>query len=92
MRRIAWGKVFENFAAGGGDGLIGSRSDFSQQGFELGADLLDRMRSGKYFGRKTRLAPTSRIAFRTALPLCEPRLSRITTSPGLSVGTRNCST
>ena len=33
-----------------------------------------------------------RMAFRTALPLWEPRLSRITIAPGLSVGTRNCST
>src|SRR5271163_973547 len=38
------------------------------------------LRSGEYFGRKTRRAPTSRIAFRTAFPLWKPRLSRITTS------------
>ena len=50
------------------------------------------LRAGEYLGRKTRRAPTSRIAWRTALPLCEPRLSRITTSPFLSVGARNCST
>ena len=50
------------------------------------------LRSGEYFGKKTRRAPTLRIVRRTAFPLWEPRLSRITTSPGLSVGTRNCST
>ncbi len=49
------------------------------------------LRSGEYLGRKTRRAPTSRIARRTALPLWDPRLSRMTTSPGLRVGTRNCS-
>ncbi len=37
------GKAFEDFAAGGGDGLVGSRSDFSQQGFELGEELFDRV-------------------------------------------------
>src|SRR6202046_1341582 len=50
------------------------------------------LRSGEYFGKKTRRAPTLRIVRRTAFPLWEPRLSRITTSPGFSVGTRNCST
>ena len=49
------------------------------------------LRSGEYLGRKTRRAPTSRIARRTAFPLWDPRLSRMTTSPGLRVGTRNCS-
>ena len=32
------------------------------------------------------------VIWRTALPLCEPRLSMITMSPGLSVGTRTFST
>ena len=31
------------------------------------------LRSGEYFGRKTRRAPTARMAFRTAFPLWEPR-------------------
>src|ERR1700690_1218736 len=31
------------------------------------------LRSGEYFGRKTRRAPTFRIALRTAFPLWEPR-------------------
>jgi hypothetical protein len=39
------------------------------------------LRSGEYFGGKTRRAPTSRIAFRTAFPLWEPRLSRIAEMP-----------
>jgi hypothetical protein len=46
--------------------LVGSRSDFSQQGFELGEDLLDWVEVRGYFGRKTSRAPTSRIALRTA--------------------------
>src|SRR5579871_6897473 len=44
------------------------------------------LRSGEYSGRNTRRAPTARIALRTAFPLWEPRLSRITISPGLRVG------
>src|SRR4029077_2373594 len=35
------------------------------------------LRSGEYFGRNTRRAPTLRIARRTAFALWEPRLSRI---------------
>ena len=50
------------------------------------------LRSGEYFGRNTRRAPTARMARRTAFPLWEPRLSRMTTSPGLRVGVRNCPT
>ena len=46
---FACGKAFEDFAAGGGDGLVGSRSDFSQQGFELGEELLDRVEVGGVF-------------------------------------------
>ena len=41
------------------------------------------LRSGEYFGKKTRRAPTLRIVRRTAFPLWELRLSRITTSPWL---------
>src|SRR5512134_3262978 len=48
-----------------------------------------RLRSGEYFGRKNSLAPADRMARRTALPRCEPRLSRMTMSPGLRVGRRN---
>ena len=82
----------EDLSAGVGDGSIASRSRLSQQGFELCEGLLDRIEIGRVFREDTRRAPTSRIAFRTAFPLWEPRLSRITTSPGFSVGTRNCST
>ena len=48
-------------------------------------------RSGEYFGRKKSLAPAARMARRTALALCEPRLSMMTMSPGWSVGTRTFS-
>ena len=50
------------------------------------------LRSGLYGGRKSSLAPTARIAFRTAGLLWLPRLSSTTMSPALSVGTRHCST
>ena len=49
------------------------------------------LRSGEERGRKNSLAPAVRIRRRTALPLWLPRLSMTTTSPGLRVGTRNCS-
>jgi hypothetical protein len=82
----------EDFAACVGDRLVASRFGLSQQSLELGEDLLDGVEVGEYLGRKTRRAPTARMAFRTPFPLWEPRLSRITASPGLRVGTRNCST
>jgi hypothetical protein len=47
----------------------------------------------EYFGKNMRRAPTARIAFRTAFPLWEPRLSRMTTSPGFDCPTpdrRHC--
>jgi hypothetical protein len=75
-----------------GDSFVASRSDLSQQGFELGEDLLDRIEVGRVFRQEDEARPTLRIARRTAFPLGEPRSSRITTSPGLRVGTRNCST
>src|SRR6202020_1360294 len=49
-------------------------------------------RSGLYGGMDIRLAPAPSIASRTPATLCERRLSRMTTSPGRSVGTRTCST
>lgn len=49
-------------------------------------------RSGEYLGRKNSFAPAERMARRTALPLWLPRLSMITTSPGLSVGASAFST
>jgi hypothetical protein len=38
---FGWRVLGEDFAAGVGDGLVSSRSDLSQQGLELGEDLLD---------------------------------------------------
>src|SRR4029077_14490893 len=46
------------------------------------------LRSGEYLGRNRRRAPAALTAFRTAFPLWEPRLSRMTMSLGLRVGTR----
>jgi hypothetical protein len=50
------------------------------------------LRSGLYAGRSVSLAPTARMASRTAFPLWLGRLSRITISPGRKVGMRHCST
>ena len=58
-----------------------SRSRLSEQSFELGGDRLDGVEVGSIFGRKTTQAPTSRIAFRTASPLWEPRLSATDIGP-----------
>ena len=45
-------------------------SAFRSRVFELGEDSCSMgLRSGEYFGRNTRRAPTSRIALRTAFPL-----------------------
>jgi len=40
------------------------------------------LRSGEYGGKNKRGAPAARMARRIALPLCEPRLSMTTMSPG----------
>ena len=73
MRRILRGDIGSELSAGLGDSFVASRSDLSQQGFELGEDCSIGLRSGEYFGKNTRRAPTSRIARRTAFPLWEPR-------------------
>ena len=58
--------------------------------FQFGEDLFDGVEIGGIEGGKNRsLAPLARMARRTALPLWLPRLSRMTTSPGFSVGARN---
>ncbi len=57
--------------------------------FSLANIISIGFRSGLYGGRNNRCAPTARTARRTAFPLWLPRLSTITTSPGLRVGTRN---
>ena len=44
------------------------------------------LRSGEYGGKNTRWAPAARMTRRIALPLCEPRLSMTTMSPGRSAG------
>lgn len=41
---------------------------------ELGEEFLNRVEVGEYLGSKNSLAPAERMARRTALPLCEPRL------------------
>ena len=55
--------------------FVGSRS--RSRVLNLAKTCSIGLRSGEYLGKKTRRAPTLRIAFRTAFPLWEPRLSRI---------------
>ena len=47
----------EDFAAGLGDRLVASRSRLSQQSFELGEDLLDRIEVGRVFRQKDEASP-----------------------------------
>ena len=82
----------EDLADGVADGVDGSLAGFAQEVLELGEELFDGVGSGEYFGRKNSLAPADRTARRTALPLCEPRLSRMTMSPGRRDGTSTFST
>ena len=56
---------------------------FRSQCLSLAKNFSIGFRSGEYLGRKKSLAPAERMARRTALPLCEPRLSMMTMSPGL---------
>src|SRR5215213_5459548 len=49
------------------------------------------LKSGLQGGRSSRLAPAASIRARTLAPLWLDRLSRITTSPGRSSGTRTFS-
>ena len=61
---------------------VGARRDFSHSVLNLAKNCSIGLRSGEYFGRNTRRAP---IADRCAhgFPLCDPRLSRMTTSLAL---------
>jgi hypothetical protein len=38
-----WGECRQNFTDGGADGMDGSGGGFSEQVFELGKDLFDRL-------------------------------------------------
>jgi hypothetical protein len=49
--------VGEDFGAGVRDRFVASRSDLSQQGFELGEDLLDRIEIGRVFRQKDEASP-----------------------------------
>ena len=89
---LARGDGVEDVADGVADGVPGSGGGLAEPVLELGKELLDRVQVGRVFGRKKSRAPAARMAWRTALLLCEPRLSMTTMSPGRSVGTRTCST
>src|SRR6478735_10501267 len=71
----------EDFAAGVGDRLVASRPDLSEQGFELGEDLLDGVEVGGVFRQEDEAGSDIPDRPPHRLSLWEPRLSRITTSP-----------
>jgi hypothetical protein len=50
----AGGVVGEDFAAGVGDGFVGSRPGLSEQDLELGEDALDGVEVGGVFPQGTR--------------------------------------
>jgi uncharacterized phage-associated protein len=56
---------------------VASRSRLSQQGFELGEDLLDRIEVGRVFRQEHETRPDGADRSSHCLPLWEPRLSRI---------------
>jgi hypothetical protein len=82
----------EEFADRRHEGFERARGGVAEKVLELGEDLLDGVQVGGVLGRKNSLAPADRMARRMALPLWLPRLSRITRSPDLSVGTSAVST
>jgi hypothetical protein len=67
------------------EGLDSSGGGLAQDCLELGEELLDRV-------EVWRVAPRASMVARTPATLCELRLSRITMSPGRSVGASTFST
>jgi hypothetical protein len=51
MRAFGGRVLGEDFAAGVEDGFVTSRPDLSEQGLELGEDLLDGVEAGGVFRR-----------------------------------------
>jgi hypothetical protein len=90
---FVWWKALEQVSCGFPCCLDGSRRGGThEEVLELAKTYSMGLSSGLYGGKKKSLSPTPRIAPRTDWPLWEPRLSRMTISPGRSVGTRTCST
>ena len=65
-------EVLEEFADRLPQCADGACGGFAQQGFELGEDLFDGLRSGLYGGRQRRWAPTASIAVRMPAPCVSP--------------------
>ena len=59
-----WSVLSEDLSAGLGYGFVASRSRLSQQGFELGEDLLDRIEIGRVLRQKDEARPD--VADRTS--------------------------
>ena len=72
--------------------LNGTFGRVAEQGFEFGEDLFNRVEIGGVEREEAERGPTRSMAARTAGLLWLLRLSRMTISPGVSVGSRHCST
>lgn len=73
-------------------GLGGSLASLTQEQFELGKDLFDRVEIRAVRRQEQQLGPGGSYGLAHGLPLWLPRLSMMTMSPGERVGTKNCST
>ena len=89
---LGGGVGVEQFADGGDDVSRVRAAALRKRCLSLAKTCSIGFRSGEYLGRKNSFAPAERMAWRTASPLWLPRLSMITTSPGLSVGASAFST
>ena len=84
--------MVEAFADGLPKAFDGSLGGLSQQGLELGEELLDRIEIGTV-GRKVEQLGADRLDESAyPRPLVAGEIVHITMSPGLRVGARNCST
>ncbi len=73
-------------------GFGGSFGGVSQQMFEFGEDLLDRVQVGTVWRQEQQVGAGVSDGFSDGCVLWLARLSITTASPGASVGTRKCST
>ena len=64
----------------------------AEQRFELSEDLFNRVEIGRIRRQEAQRGPRSLKGLRTAGPLWLLRLSIMTISPGVRVGSRHCST
>ena len=89
---FAWGDGLEDLADGVAYGVLGSGGGLAQPVLELGEELLDRVQVGGVFRQEEEPGAGGADGAPDGAPLCEPRLSMTTMSPGRSVGTSTRST